>query len=578
MNENSFSNHAPEMEDDKTELIKNELFAFHENGRDGTWLDLEKDNHHVEGALYSPKNPNGETIIFVSGMPGDSVVWFENNDLDILLKKGYQVFTIRHNGTRTSLEPDNITNNTSRSNFSPCIGKDNFEIDDLLHEPELAMDYFSSGNVSVISHSLGGLAVGTSLINLGSENKGQNISKWVNLAGVTYTPEQFEESTKTSWEHFVNNYLGNTCNFKDGDKIVSDIGEAIRRFNERLLESSMPENTRVISVNPEKDEYVPVDSGLNIQEKTKTGLVVRDRTLPEDFLSDPTNQGKMVHDMPNLLPETLIRLVEMNVSKFPHQVTFNIKKDETPNNNQTKQEVNSSTNKFYDNEGSEYWTKREPMVMGDLRNRPPMMELVGDIKDHTVLEGARVFGCDISQEMLTRAENEEKEHPMRIEYKLGDVTDLPYENESMDEVVSCGVLIHFDQEVIEKSLIEAKRVLKLGGHLIIGVMHPYLYSPESPNRKTEGKSWGKYISLEENKPYEESQRFREDYYDKNGKLFSSEVWHHTIETYKKLIEEAGLEIEEIQEQNIEKEDLISQEWGDDYGYPAFLHIKATKRV
>ena len=254
-------------------------------------------------------------------------------------------------------------------------------------------------------------------------------------------------------------------------------------------------------------------------------------------------------------------------------------------------EDNSSTNKFYDDKGSKYWTKREPMVMGDLRNRPPMMLLVGDIKGHSVLEagcgtgyvarmlsakGAKVFGCDISEEMLERASEAERDHPMGIEYIKGDVMELPYGDETMDDIISCGVLIHFDQGTIERSLREAKRVLKCGGAITIGVMHPHLYLPDSPNRRLEGKSWGKYIPLEEGKPYEESQRFREDYYDKNGNLFSSEVWHHTILTYMKLIEDAGLKIVEMQEQLIQKEDLISDEWGDDFGYPAFLHIKAIK--
>ena len=254
-------------------------------------------------------------------------------------------------------------------------------------------------------------------------------------------------------------------------------------------------------------------------------------------------------------------------------------------------EDDPSTNKFYDDKGSEYWTKREPMVMGDLRNRPPMMLLVGDIKGHSVLEagcgtgyvarmlsamGARVFGCDISDEMLEKAYKEESEHPMGIEYTNGDVTELPYGDETMDDIISCGVLIHFDQKTIEKSLKEAARVLKRGGAITIGVMHPYLYHPDSPNRKLEGKSWGKYIPLEEGKSYEESQRFREDYYDKKGKLFSSEVWHHTIPTYVQLIKSAGLTIVEIQEQIIQQDDLISEEWGNDFGYPAFLHIKAVK--
>jgi len=593
MNESNFIDYSAAEQENKSELTKKELFSFDENGRKGSWLSIEKQGHTVEGALYAPEKPNGETIIFVPGMPGDSVVWFEKNDLDTLLEKGYKVFTIRHNGVKTSSDSSGIVNNSTRNDFSSHIGNENLEIDDWLHEPELALECFSDEDATVISHSFGGLAVGASLVNLASEGKGQNISKWINLAGVTYSPEQFKEG---DWSYFINNYLGSSCNFENGDKIVEDIKVAIEKLNDELPAAQLPDKLRIVSVNTKNDEYVPVDGGVNLQEKTGMGLAVHDETMPEGFMDKADNQGKMIHDMPNLLPETLIRLVEMTVSKAPHEVTFKrsepMSKSATEDSAQDdKIEVVGNTNKFYDTEGSEYWTKREPMVMGDLRNRPPMMALVGDIKEHNVLEagcgtgyvarmlaakGANVYGCDISKEMLEKAGKEETEHPMGIKYSEGDVTNLPYPDNSMDDIISCGVLIHFDQETIEKALIDAKRVLKKGGYITIGVMHPFLYSPESPNYKAEGKTWGRYTPLEDGKPYEESQKYREDYVDKNGKVFSSEVWHHTIDTYKRLIAESGLKIVEIQEQEIQKEDLISEEWGEDYGYPAFLHIKAVK--
>lgn len=246
---------------------------------------------------------------------------------------------------------------------------------------------------------------------------------------------------------------------------------------------------------------------------------------------------------------------------------------------------------YYDAEKSKYWEKNEPMVIGDLRNRPPLLEMLGDISGHDVLEagcgtgyvarmlaekGAYVHGCDISEEMLAIARKSESEHPLGIKYAIGDIMDLPYPDDSMDEILSFSVTIYLSQEEILKFFCEAKRVLKPGGCLALGVTHPFMFGPDSPNINNSGKSWSKYVPLEPGKPFEESQRFQEDYIDKNGQAFSSIIWHHTADTYKKLMEKSGLKVKIIKDQIIQKEDLISAEWGTSYGYPGFLHIIAIK--
>lgn len=241
----------------------------------------------------------------------------------------------------------------------------------------------------------------------------------------------------------------------------------------------------------------------------------------------------------------------------------------------------------YKGRGAELWDRQEPRNMGDLRNRPQAIEMLGEIQGQSILEagcgtgyvarllavkGAHVYGCDAVEDVVIKALEREKERSLGITYVRADITKLPFPDQSMDKIMCVGVLIHNDQKAIGKFLHEVRRVLKLRGELVIGVMHPELF--EKAN--TLEKSWVRYTPLAEIEA-NGSQKFREDYYDKDSQLFQSEVWNHPADIYKKLIEESGLELTETKIQNVEKEDLIVPEWGTEHGYPAYLHMKVVNR-
>lgn len=310
-------------EKEKDESVNRiEMFSFAENGRKGKWLKLEKGESVVEGALYEPIESNGKMIIFVPGMPGDSVSWFENNDLSEVLRDGYKVFVIRHSGILVSEDNNGLVNNATRHNLPGHIGKEKAEVSDWLGEPAIVLESFSNEDVTLISHSLGGLAVGNSIIDLSNYNQLDNLSRWINLAGVTYTLQDFEEKTKKSWEWYVDNKLAAKCSFNDNSKIVDDIGAAVKRLNDELPKALLPETFRMVSINPERDEYVPPESGINLQRKMSTGLAVLDKTVSDDYRSELELRGEMVHDLPHLLPQTLMRLLKLEINKNPHTVVF----------------------------------------------------------------------------------------------------------------------------------------------------------------------------------------------------------------------------------------------------------------
>ena len=80
--------------------------------------------------------------------------------------------------------------------------------------------------------------------------------------------------------------------------------------------------------------------------------------------------------------------------------------------------------------------------------------------------GAHVFGVDISEPTIVQAKNAfTRDSPLRA--AAADVRALPFRDASFDAIYSMGTIEHFDET--EQAVEEMARVLKPGGHAIIGV-------------------------------------------------------------------------------------------------------------
>jgi ubiquinone/menaquinone biosynthesis C-methylase UbiE len=139
-------------------------------------------------------------------------------------------------------------------------------------------------------------------------------------------------------------------------------------------------------------------------------------------------------------------------------------------------------------------------------------------------EGRRVVGLDFAQNTLKRLHQRDSSLPLAC----GDVSRLPFADETFDLYYSGGVVEHFEGGA-EASLTEARRVIKKDGILLISV--PYF----SPLRRAlvpfKRKDWRKLT-----RPEVDKEKFAGD------KTFFQYAYRK--EEFEKMLRAAGLQIKE----------------------------------
>jgi ubiquinone/menaquinone biosynthesis C-methylase UbiE len=84
-----------------------------------------------------------------------------------------------------------------------------------------------------------------------------------------------------------------------------------------------------------------------------------------------------------------------------------------------------------------------------------------------------IRGMDFSEKMLERARKYAKVYKGKnIRFDLGDIRDMPYEDNTFDVIISPGIIEHVEET--EKTVEELYRVVKNGGHVLLFV--PYKWS------------------------------------------------------------------------------------------------------
>lgn len=81
----------------------------------------------------------------------------------------------------------------------------------------------------------------------------------------------------------------------------------------------------------------------------------------------------------------------------------------------------------------------------------------------------KVTGLDASAAMIEQASQKAQQEGLTIDFREADMEQLPFEDQSFDVVVSMLALMHIPLESRQKVFLEASRVLRPGGRLLVSV-------------------------------------------------------------------------------------------------------------
>ncbi|MFO7882798.1 MAG: methyltransferase domain-containing protein [Kosmotogaceae bacterium] len=95
--------------------------------------------------------------------------------------------------------------------------------------------------------------------------------------------------------------------------------------------------------------------------------------------------------------------------------------------------------------------------------------------------GFQVTGYDLSESGLKILKESAKEKNLNIDIVKGDITSLPFENESYDAILSYHSVYHVDSEGMSKVIKEIQRVLKRGGEIYLTLLSKNTYSYSAPD-------------------------------------------------------------------------------------------------
>ena len=151
------------------------------------------------------------------------------------------------------------------------------------------------------------------------------------------------------------------------------------------------------------------------------------------------------------------------------------------------EDFNNNTKDIY-NKNASLWSRLKPNSLSDFTGRPTVFELCGSVEGLKILDlgcgegyGARLLikkgasnveGIDISSQMINLAMKYEENKKSKINYQVGNIKSLPFEDNTFDIVL--GIFV-FNYLYIDETLVAMKeiyRVLKKQGRFIFVVPHP----------------------------------------------------------------------------------------------------------
>ena len=99
-----------------------------------------------------------------------------------------------------------------------------------------------------------------------------------------------------------------------------------------------------------------------------------------------------------------------------------------------------------------------------------VLDLGCGIGRHSILfskAGFNTYALDLSDNAVKRAKDWSNECGLNIDFKVGDMIDLPYDNEMIDAIFAYYVISHTDTKGVIRILEQIKRVLKSQGEVYL---------------------------------------------------------------------------------------------------------------
>jgi ubiquinone/menaquinone biosynthesis C-methylase UbiE len=222
---------------------------------------------------------------------------------------------------------------------------------------------------------------------------------------------------------------------------------------------------------------------------------------------------------------------------------------------------------------------------------PCIERLLGNVKGKKLLDagcgegylsryyaqlGANVTGVDISEELIKISRKITEEARIDVSFRVGNVCNLDIQDNSFDLILCNLVLLNIP--CFQKALSEFCRILKLGGVLVLSIVHPAFnfYGPGSwemgekdPSTKRRKGLYFKVDNYFEEKEYQRYWRTRQ-----GGKFPEPMSFiHRKISTYYNSLISSGFIVTDLEEPLPITEDPFFDR---ERRIPFFLVIKAIK--
>lgn len=100
------------------------------------------------------------------------------------------------------------------------------------------------------------------------------------------------------------------------------------------------------------------------------------------------------------------------------------------------------------------------------QNKKEFLDLGCGLGRHSILFGKNDFNVscfDISEDAINRTKEWAEKEKLHFNYKVGDMLELPYENEQFDCILCRNVISHTDTEGMKKVINEIYRILRKDG-------------------------------------------------------------------------------------------------------------------